>query len=122
MQLTSKSILLFFLFATTVFATTNTHSHAQAHAQSGFQYTMANKNVIVQFKKTSSADDRQKAISDLTSKGATVVNDDNVNSKIMPFITVSLPEDNFGSFESEFSGGSHSVVEHIEADQEVRIQ
>lgn len=37
--------------------------------------------VIVQFKKTSSSDERQKAISELTSKGAKIVNDDNVDSK-----------------------------------------
>ncbi|KAK8853483.1 hypothetical protein IAR55_004190 [Kwoniella newhampshirensis] len=115
MQLSPKSILVFLLFATTATAAINT----------GFRYnldTMADKKVIVQFKKTSSAEDRQKAISELSSKGASVVNDDNVNSKIMPFITVSLPEDSFSSVESEFSGGSHSTIEHVEVDQEVRIQ
>nr|XP_019010586.1 uncharacterized protein I206_05060 [Kwoniella pini CBS 10737]OCF49367.1 hypothetical protein I206_05060 [Kwoniella pini CBS 10737] len=82
---------------------------------------MANKQVIVQFKKSSSADDRQKIISELKGKGATIVNEDNINSKILPFITVSLPESDFSALQTDFSG-DHEVVENVEADQEVRIQ
>ncbi|ADV23239.1 hypothetical protein I315_05519 [Cryptococcus gattii Ru294] len=84
--------------------------------------TMSEQNVIVQFKKTSSSDERQKAISELTSKGAKVVNDDNVDSKLMPFITVSYPKSDFSALENQFGGGSHDVINHVEADQEVRIQ
>ncbi|AFR96338.2 hypothetical protein C343_04458 [Cryptococcus neoformans C23] len=83
---------------------------------------MPEQNIIVQFKKTSSSDERQKAISELTSKGAKIVNDDNVDSKLMPFITVSYPKSDFSALENQFGGGSHNVINHLEADQEVRIQ
>nr|XP_018261165.1 uncharacterized protein I303_06888 [Kwoniella dejecticola CBS 10117]OBR83323.1 hypothetical protein I303_06888 [Kwoniella dejecticola CBS 10117] len=82
---------------------------------------MATKQVIVQFKKSSSADERQRIIGELKGKGATIVNEDNINSKILPFITVSLPESDFSALQTDFSG-DHDVVENIEADQEVRIQ
>ncbi|WVF67364.1 hypothetical protein IAT40_002119 [Kwoniella sp. CBS 6097] len=82
---------------------------------------MANQNVIVQFKKTSSEDDRQKIIADIKGKGGSVVNDDNVNSKIFPFVTVSLPESDFSALQSDFSG-DHAVVENVEADQVVHTQ
>ncbi|WVQ83737.1 hypothetical protein IAT38_005881 [Cryptococcus sp. DSM 104549] len=83
---------------------------------------MSDKKVIVQFKKTSTAEDRKKAISELTGKGAKVVDNGNVDSKIFPFITVELPETDFSGFESQFGGGSHDVVQHIEADQIVHTQ
>ncbi|ODN77379.1 hypothetical protein, variant 2, partial [Cryptococcus amylolentus CBS 6039] len=99
--------------------------------------TMADHTVIVQFKKTSSSEDRKKAISELTSKGAKIVSDENADSKSMPyqlgkgntnqstvfpFITVSYPKDDFSSLESSFGGGSHDVVQHIELDQQVHTQ
>ncbi|ODN77380.1 hypothetical protein, variant 3, partial [Cryptococcus amylolentus CBS 6039] len=84
--------------------------------------TMADHTVIVQFKKTSSSEDRKKAISELTSKGAKIVSDENADSKIFPFITVSYPKDDFSSLESSFGGGSHDVVQHIELDQQVHTQ
>ncbi|WRT69953.1 uncharacterized protein IL334_006944 [Kwoniella shivajii] len=105
---TSSFLSLLLLFITTV---------------SAYQTTinMANKDVIVQFKKTSSAEERQKTVEELKSKGATIVKDDNLNSKIFPFVTVSLPESDFSTLQSDFSG-DHAVVENIEADQEVSIQ
>ncbi|ODN95671.1 hypothetical protein I350_08388 [Cryptococcus amylolentus CBS 6273] len=75
---------------------------------------MADHTVIVQFKKTSSSEDRKKAISELTSKGAKIVSDENADSKIFPFITVSYPKDDFSSLESSFGGGSHDVVQHVD--------
>ncbi|AAW44873.1 hypothetical protein CNBG0230 [Cryptococcus deneoformans B-3501A] len=84
--------------------------------------TMPEQNIIVQFKKTSSSDERQKAISELTSKGAKIVSDDHVDSKLMPFITVSYPKSDFSALENQFGGGSHNAINHLEADQEVRIQ
>ncbi|WVQ75699.1 hypothetical protein IAR50_005329 [Cryptococcus sp. DSM 104548] len=85
-------------------------------------HSMADHTVIVQFKKTSSSDDRKKAISELTSKGAKIVSDENADSKIFPFITVSYPKDDFSSLESSFGGGSHDVVQHVELDQQVHTQ
>ncbi|OCF30900.1 hypothetical protein I317_01600 [Kwoniella heveanensis CBS 569] len=82
---------------------------------------MANQNVIVQFKKTSSEADRQKIIADIKGKGGSVVNDENVNSKIFPFITVSVPQADFSALQSDFSDG-HEVVENVEADQQVHTQ
>ncbi|WWC95106.1 hypothetical protein V866_001958 [Kwoniella sp. B9012] len=82
---------------------------------------MADKDVIVQFKKSSSTEERQKIIQDLKAKGATVVKDDNINSKILPFITVRLPESDFSTLQADF-GGDHDVVENVEADQVVTTQ
>ncbi|ODN76467.1 hypothetical protein L198_08062 [Cryptococcus wingfieldii CBS 7118] len=44
---------------------------------------MADHTVIVQFKKASSPEDRKKAISELTSKGAKIVSDENADSTSM---------------------------------------
>ncbi|WVR09671.1 hypothetical protein IAU60_006746 [Kwoniella sp. DSM 27419] len=82
--------------------------------------TMSTKNVIVQFKKTSSSEDRQKTISDIKAKGASIVNDDNVDSKLMPFITVSVPENDYSALEADFA--DHGVVDNIELDQVVTTQ
>ncbi|TYJ52652.1 hypothetical protein B9479_006744 [Cryptococcus floricola] len=75
--------------------------------------SMADHTVIVQFKKTSSAEERKKAISELTSKGAKIVSDENADSKIFPFITVSYPKDDFAALEAGFGGGAHGVVQHV---------
>ncbi|WVQ94960.1 hypothetical protein IAU59_002050 [Kwoniella sp. CBS 9459] len=115
MQLSLKQIILFIVFAVTA-------SSAYRLLSDALQLSaMAHKNVIVQFKKTSSEADRQKIISDIKGKGGSVVSDDNVNSKIFPFITVSVPEADFSSLQSDFSG-DHDVVENVEADQQVHTQ
>ncbi|KAK4689438.1 hypothetical protein P7C73_g670, partial [Tremellales sp. Uapishka_1] len=78
--------------------------------------------VIVQFKKTSSAEDRAKIVSDLKdNKGAVIHSEENLNSKIYPFITISLPEDHFDALKSEALTGNHAVVDHVEEDKEVSI-
>lgn len=41
---------------------------------------------------------------------------------VMPFITVSYPKSDFSALENQFGGGSHNAINHLEADQEVRIQ
>ncbi|WWC91988.1 uncharacterized protein L201_006942 [Kwoniella dendrophila CBS 6074] len=110
MQLSFRSFIFFIFFTLLSVSAYQLNLH-----------NMANKQVIVQFKKSSSADDRQKIIGELKGKGASIVNDDNINSKILPFITVSLPESDFSTLQSDFSG-DHAVVENVEADQEVRIQ
>ncbi|WVW86451.1 hypothetical protein I302_108499 [Kwoniella bestiolae CBS 10118] len=112
MQLSIKS-LLFFIYLTLL--------TASAYQLSLDNINMAHKDVIVQFKKSSSSEERQKIIDDLKAKGATIVKDDNLNSKILPFITVSLSASDFSTLQADF-GGDHDVVENVEADQVVTTQ
>ncbi|KAI9634203.1 uncharacterized protein MKK02DRAFT_38876 [Dioszegia hungarica] len=79
------------------------------------------KNVIVTFHKTSSPEDRSKLLDELKSKGAQIVKDDNLNSPIMPFVTVSMPDEHFDALQSSSLQG-HDVVKNVEKDQEMRIQ
>nr|ODN92169.1 hypothetical protein L204_05261 [Cryptococcus depauperatus CBS 7855] len=77
-------------------------------------------DIIVQFKKGSSVEDKQKAIQELKSKGllnsitlgAEVVKDDNINSPLMPFVVVTFSGD-FSALESHFGSGSHEIVQNI---------
>ncbi|KAL7423873.1 hypothetical protein Q5752_001458 [Cryptotrichosporon argae] len=80
------------------------------------------KKTIIKFKKTASTEEKQRTIDDLRAKGAEIYNDDSVNSKIMPFVVLALPEDHFHALHSAASGGSHPAVDLVEEDQEVRIQ
>ncbi|CAD6589705.1 MAG: hypothetical protein TREMPRED_005480 [Tremellales sp. Tagirdzhanova-0007] len=80
------------------------------------------KRAILQFKKTASPQDKAKLIDELKSKGAQVTNDDHINSQILPFISFSIPEEHFDSLRQQSLSGEHDVVEHVEADSEMRIQ
>nr|ODN81411.1 hypothetical protein L203_05670 [Cryptococcus depauperatus CBS 7841] len=73
-------------------------------------------DIIVQFKKGSSVEDKQKAIQELKSKGAEVVKDDNINSPLMPFVVVTFSGD-FSALESHFGSGSHEIVQNIAMSQ-----
>ncbi|ORY25444.1 hypothetical protein BCR39DRAFT_544109 [Naematelia encephala] len=83
---------------------------------------MADKKVIMQFKKSASAEDKARIVDSLKAKGAQIHNDDNINSRIMPFISLTLPVDHYEGLKAECVDGSHSVVENLEEDQEMRIQ
>ncbi|WVN90065.1 uncharacterized protein L203_105300 [Cryptococcus depauperatus CBS 7841] len=112
MQFSTRSLcLLFSLVAVTflaaAFFTFPTYSKQLV--------TMSEQNVIVQFKKGSSVEDKQKAIQELKSKGAEVVKDDNINSPLMPFVVVTFSGD-FSALESHFGSGSHEIVQNIEPD------
>lgn len=79
------------------------------------------KKVIVQFRKTASEEDKTRTLDSLKAQGAQIINDDNRDSKILPFVSLSLPSDHFDALAQECSLGSHAVVQNVEEDKEMHI-
>ncbi|ORX40488.1 hypothetical protein BD324DRAFT_677952 [Kockovaella imperatae] len=90
------------------------------------------KKVIITFKKGSSEEEREQVLSDVKNQGeylmrlghscGEILQQDNLHSTIMPFVVAQLQEAHFGSLRYDSQGGSHSTIEHVEEDGEVRIQ
>ncbi|WVO17075.1 hypothetical protein L204_104762 [Cryptococcus depauperatus] len=112
MQFSTRSLCLLFSLAVVTFLAAAFFTFPTYSKQF---VTMSEQNVIVQFKKGSSVEDKQKAIQELKSKGAEVVKDDNINSPLMPFVVVTFSGD-FSALESHFGSGSHEIVQNIEPD------
>ncbi|GFZ51104.1 hypothetical protein JCM24511_08862 [Saitozyma sp. JCM 24511] len=83
---------------------------------------MADKKVIVKFRKSASAEDKARLLDELKGKGAEVTNEDSINSSIMPFAVLTIPSHHYDALRGDALTGDHAVVEHVEEDQEMRIQ
>ncbi|WOO84848.1 uncharacterized protein LOC62_06G008363 [Vanrija pseudolonga] len=83
---------------------------------------MADKQVIVTFKKGASSADKAAILNGVVAKGGKVVDKSDADSSIFPYAVVSISPDSFAALQSASLDDKHDVIKGVEEDKEVRIQ